>query len=126
MPTDDPKDFKIRVVVDMDSTTTQIGLLTRHLKGDGFFDVARHPKSEFVSETIAPTGEAGAYRVAGTLAFHGERKAIAFPARIAATPDEVTLEATLAIRQTEFGMAEAASKTTDEVPVRISLRHRRK
>jgi len=55
----DPKDMRIHVVVDMDSTTTKIGLLTKHLKSDDFFDVARYPKSEFALEGITPSSDAG-------------------------------------------------------------------
>lgn len=59
---DDPKEMRIRVVVNMESTTTKIGLLTRHLKGEDFFDVARYPKSEFELDGVSPLGEAGAIR----------------------------------------------------------------
>jgi hypothetical protein len=34
-------------------------------------------------------------------------------------------DASLVIRQTEFGMIESARKTKDDVPVHVSLRHRR-
>ena len=125
MPNEDPKDATIRVVVKTDSTTTKIGLLTRHLKGEDFFDVARYPEAMFVSDKIDPTSEPGHYQVTGTLAFRGVRKPLTFPARIVVTPGEVTFEATLVIRQTEFGMIEAARKTTDDVPVRVSIHHRR-
>jgi polyisoprenoid-binding protein YceI len=125
MPTPEPRNAKIRVVVDMDSTTTRIGLLTKHLKGPDFFDVAQYPKAEFVSEAIAPTSDASAYQVTGKLTFHGVQKTITFPARIRVTAGEVTFDGTLVIRQTEFGMAEAARKTKDEVPVHVTFHCRR-
>ena len=126
LPTGDPKDATIRVVVDMNTTTTQIGLLTRHLKGQDFFDVARYPSAEFVSQTISPTPETGLYQVAGTMTLHGVQKPITFPAQMVVTPDEVTLEATMTIRQSDFGMIEAAKKTKDDVPVRVSMRQSRR
>ena len=126
MPSDDPKDAKIRVVVDMDSTTTSIGLLTRHLKGEDFFSVAKYPKAEFTSTVIAPGSEPGTYRVAGMLTLHGVQRSVECPARITVTPAEVTFDGTLTIRQTDFGMTESARKTNDEVPVRILIRGRRK
>ncbi len=127
LPTDDPKDLRIRVAVDMDSTTTKIGLLTRHLKAEDFFDVARYPKAEFVLDGVAPPLDKSAnYPVSGHLTLHGVRKAISFPARIAVTPDEVTFDATIPLLQTEFGMTEAAKKTKDEVPVTVSIRGRRR
>ena len=126
VPTDDPKDIKIQVSVDMNSTTTKIGLLTKHLKSDDFFDVAHHPKSEFALDSIAPSNEAGRYQVSGKLTLHGVQKPISFPARITCMPDEVSFDATMTIHQAEFGMIEAAKKTKDEVPVTVSIRGRRK
>lgn len=126
MPTDDPKDMKIRVAVDMNSTTTKIGLLTKHLKGEDFFDAARYPKAEFVLDGVSPSGEVGRYQVSGKLTLHGVQQPVAFPARIVVTPAEVTFDATMTVRQTEFGMTEAAKKTKDEVPVTVSIRGQRK
>lgn len=126
VPTDDPKDLKARVAVDMASTTTNIGLLTRHLKAEDFFDVATYPQSEFALETVTPTAEPGQYQVAGQLTLRGIRKAISFPARIAVTPDEVSFDATIPLHQSEFGMIEAAKKTKDEVPVTVAIRGRRR
>lgn len=45
LPSDDPKEAKIRVAVDVGSVTTSIGPLTRHLKGEDFFDVAQYPRA---------------------------------------------------------------------------------
>jgi polyisoprenoid-binding protein YceI len=126
MPTDDPKDVRGRVAVDMDSTTTKIGLLTRHLKAEDFFDVAHYPKAELVLDGVAPAGEPGRFQVAGKLTLHGVQRPVAFPARIAVTADEVSFDGTMTVRQTEFGMTEAAKKTNDEVPVTVSIRARRR
>jgi len=126
MPTDDPKDMKVRVSVDMNSTTTKIGLLTKHLKDEDFFDVSHYPKSEFMLDSVSPLGEAGRYQVSGKLTLHGVQQPVSFPARIVVTPEEVSFDATLTVHQTEFGMTEAAKKTKDEVPVTVSIHGRRK
>ena len=125
-PTEDPKDLKIRVAVNMDSTSTKIGLLTKHLKNEDFFDVPRYPNSEFVLDGISPSAEAGRYTVTGKLTLHGVQRPLSFPARIAITPEEVSFEGTMTIRQSEFGMLEAARKTKDDVPVTVSIRCRRR
>ena len=39
--------------------------------------------------------------------------------------EAVSFEAKIMLRQTEFGMTEAAKKTRDEVPVTVSIRGRR-
>jgi len=51
---------------------------------------------------------------------------VVFPARIAIAAEEVSFDATMTVRQSEFGMTEGAKKTKDEVPVAISIRGRRK
>ncbi len=124
-PTQDPKDLKIRVTIDMQSTTTKIGLLTKHLKGEDFFDVAHFPTAAFVLDSVKPTGAAGQFQVSGQLTLHGVQRPVAFPARIAIAPDTVSFDATMTISQTEFGMTEAARKTKDEVPVTVSIRAKR-
>jgi len=126
VPTGDPKDLKIRVAIDMDSTTTKIGLLTKHLKAEDFFDVARFPKAEFVLDSVEPTGDAGQFQVFGKLSLRGVARPVAFPARIRITSERVSFNATINVLQTEFGMTEAARKTKDEVPVTVSIHAMRK
>jgi polyisoprenoid-binding protein YceI len=124
-PTDDPKDFKVRVAIDMASTTTKIGLLTKHLKGEDFFDAAKYPNAEFALDSVTPAGDAGSYTVAGRLTLHGVERPVSFPAKIAVTQAEVSFDATMNLRQSDFGMTEAVKKTKDEVPVTVSIHARR-
>jgi polyisoprenoid-binding protein YceI len=77
------------------------------------------------SEAVAPGPEPGLYQVAGQLQLHGVTGRVEFPARISVTPDELTFDGTMTVRQSEFGMIEAARKTKDEVPVQVSFRLRR-
>ena len=127
MLTADPKDATVRATVDMTSTKTNIGsLLTKHLKGEEFFDIARFPTAQFMSERIIPTSVAGIYQVTGQFTFHGVQRTMMFPARIIVTGDEIALDAILSLSQTAFGMTEAAKKTKDEVKVTVSVRGRRR
>lgn len=126
LPTDDPGRAKIQVVVDMNSTTTKIGLLTKHLKAADFFDVAHYPRAEFVSDSITATAETGIYRVAGRLTLHGVSRPVTFPARIDINPDTLAFDGTMVVSQTGFGMIEAAKKTKDAVPVRVAIRTKRR
>jgi polyisoprenoid-binding protein YceI len=64
--------------------------------------------------------------VSGKLTLHGVERPIVFPARIVVTPEAVTFDATMTVRQSEFGMSEGAKKTKDDVPVSISIRGSRK
>jgi polyisoprenoid-binding protein YceI len=125
MASNDPHEAHLHVVVDMKSVSTHIGLLTSHLKGEDFFDVARYPQAEFESESITPTAEPGRYQVTGQISLHGQRGPITFPARIRVNGNEISFEGTFSIRQSEFGMSEAARKTNDEVPVQVAIHGQR-
>jgi polyisoprenoid-binding protein YceI len=121
-PTSDPKDVRLYVEIDINSVFTRIGLLTRHLKGQDFFDVATYPRATFVSSKIDPAGTPdAAHLVTGDFTIHGQTRRIVFPARLAVTGEAVSLGATIVVKQSEFGM-NAEGKTDDEVPVTVSLR----
>lgn len=126
MPSDDVREARLTATVDMTSTTTHIGLLTKHLKAEDFFDVAKYPSAQFASTCITPTGERGRVVVSGRLTFHGVTKEVEFPAKLEVTPAEVSFEGTIPVRQTQFGMTESAQKTKDEVPVMVTFRGRRR
>jgi polyisoprenoid-binding protein YceI len=107
----------------MDSVTTKIPLLTKHLKRPDFFDVEHYPVATFVSRRIdLSTSEGASHVITGDLTIHGVTRGVAIPARIAVSPDQVELHATISVRQSEFGMEKAARKSDDLVPVTISAR----
>lgn len=123
LPTENPKDSRLTVRIETASVRTQIGLLTAHLKREDFFDVKQFPTATFASTQIVPEpGPDGAtHRVTGDFTIHGVTKAISFPARVAVTPDAVSLDGRFMISQTVFGMTTGAEKARDEVPVTVSI-----
>lgn len=123
LPTEDPKDTRLRVEIDMESVYTKIGLLTMHLKRHDMLDVQNYPTASFVSRRVEPNAKAdGGHLVTGDFSIHGVTRSVTFPARISVTPDAVTLDGTFTIRQTDFGMTESSAMTKDEVPVTVSVR----
>lgn len=123
LPADDLATARIAIDVDMQTTTTNWMLFTRHLKGPVFFDVGKYPRASFVSAAVRPDAAGGgACTITGALTFHGVTRPLTFPARITSTADGLTLEGRFTLRQTEFGMAEGAKKANDEVHVTVSLR----
>ena len=109
--------------IDMDSTTTNIALLTRHLKSADFFDVKQYPRASFASTSIQPSTTPGAtHLITGQLTFHGVTKTIAAPANLSLADGVLTLSSRFVIRQSEFGMTEAVKKTRDEVPITVNIR----
>lgn len=109
--------------IDMDSTTTSIALLTRHLKSADFFDVKQFPRASFTSTSIQPNTTPGAtHLITGQLTLHGVTKTITAPANLSLADGVLTLSSRFTIRQSEFGMTEAAKKTRDEVPITVTIR----
>jgi polyisoprenoid-binding protein YceI len=109
--------------IDMDSTTTSIALLTRHLKAADFFDVKQFPRASFASTSIQASTTPGATHViTGQLTLHGVTKTISAPANLSLADGVLTLSSRFVIHQSEFGMTEAVKKTRDEVPVTVTIR----
>jgi polyisoprenoid-binding protein YceI len=121
--TNDPCDSRLVIEIAMDSVATNIPLLTKHLKRADFFDVEHFPKATFVSTRVEASRAAGATHVlTGSLTIHGVTRTLSIPARFAVSDDLVALDATLEVRQSEFGMEKAARKSDDIVPITLSSR----
>ena len=123
LASNDPCDGRLSIEIDMDSVSTEIPLLTKHLKRADFFDVEHFPKATFVSSRVeASKGEGATHMLTGNLTVHGVTRMLSIPARFAVSADRVVLDATIEVRQSEFGMERAARKTDDLVAVTVSAR----
>jgi polyisoprenoid-binding protein YceI len=123
LATNDPCDSRLVIEIAMDSVATNIPLLTKHLKRADFFDVEHFPKATFVSTRVEASRAAGATHVlTGNLTIHGVTRTLSIPARFVVSADLVALDATLEVRQSEFGMEKAARKSDDIVPITLSSR----
>jgi polyisoprenoid-binding protein YceI len=119
---DDLQTARLALDIDMDSTSTNISLLTRHLKGKDFFDVQQYPRASFVSTSIQPSPTPdSSHVIAGNLTLHGTTRVVTAPANITLANGILTLQSRFVIRQSEFGMTEALKKSKDEVPITISI-----
>jgi polyisoprenoid-binding protein YceI len=120
---DDLSSARLTFDIDMDSTSTSIALLTRHLKSADFFDVKQFPRASFASTSIQPSTTPGAtHLITGQLTLHGMTKTIAAPANLTLADGVLTLGSRFLIRQSDFGMTEALKKTRDEVPITVTIR----
>jgi polyisoprenoid-binding protein YceI len=127
LPTDDPKDSRLKVRIEVDSLRTKIPLLTAHLKRSDFLDAKQYPVATFDSTQVlpepSPTGTT--HRVTGEFVIHGVAQTLTFPARMIVTQDAASFEATLPVAQTAFGMTAGAEKAKNEVPVTVTINARR-
>jgi polyisoprenoid-binding protein YceI len=123
LASNDPSDARLSIDIDMNSVRTEIPLLTKHLKRKDFFDVEHFPKATFISSRVETSKVEGATHVlTGNLTVHGVTRTLSIPARFAVSAELVALDATIGVRQSDFGMERAARKTDDVVAVTVSAR----
>jgi polyisoprenoid-binding protein YceI len=122
----DERPSKLEIAVKLGSVVTDRQGLTSHLKSAEFFDADKFPTATFTTETITPTPEEepSSYAVKGTMALHGVRGKLEFPAIITVEPDRVLGRATLEISAKAFGIDYAgmeAELAEDAVALAIEL-----
>jgi polyisoprenoid-binding protein YceI len=113
-----------RFVVDMTSISVTAtpkkpgkeGALEGHLKGDRWFDTAKHPTATVVIDSVSAGEAPGEYRLAGTLTLKEVTKPVAFPAKIVADASgALTTEATLTIDRTLWGITSSSGSFFDDL-----------
>ena len=111
--------------IDMASTWSDNEKLTGHLKAPDFFDVAKFPKSTFVSTEITPGGEKDAtHTVTGNFTLHGVTKSIKFPAKVAVAEGSAKVDSEFFINRKDFGIVypgKANDLIRDEVVIKLAL-----
>lgn len=118
--TKDITTLKITLNIDMNSTFTDDGKLTGHLKSPDFFDVKTNPTSKFVT-TKVEKGEKG-YTVTGKLTLAGKTKELSFPATIDAKGDNLTLTSNFSIDRNDWGISYGAGKIDDTIKLSVSVK----
>ena len=110
--------LKIDVEIDCDSLYSDDKKLTGHLKSPDFFAVKDHPKAKFVSTKVAKADKG--YIVTGDLTLLGKKKEVSFPTEIS-TGDKLTMNGTIEISRSEFGMNYKKGEIDDKVTIRVKV-----
>jgi polyisoprenoid-binding protein YceI len=117
---------RVNITIKTDSLTTDTPDLTKHLKTPDFFDIEKYPEATFVSTAIRPGGEKGAsHTVTGNLTLHGATKSVTFPATMAVTPNEASVDANFSINRKDFGINYAGAANNlirDDVVLTLRIR----
>ena len=119
-------DSKLDLSIPMESLTTTVSVLTRELKGEPWFDVAKFPTATFVSRKIVRTGSASA-QVTGDLTLHGVTKSEVFALHLVGAGVNplskvytVGFEGSGTIRRGDFGVKTDLPAVGDDVTLRIA------
>lgn len=125
------EESQVAIDIDMKSVFTDADGLTAHLQKEDFFAIEKFPKSSFVSTKIVADTAKGAdnYTVTGDLEMRGVKKSITFPAKIAISPAEVTVNSEFSINRKDFGIAYAGKADDlirDDVVLKLDMKAPRK
>lgn len=117
----------LRVTVKTTSVDSDAADLTGHLKSADFFDVEKFPTAVFsANEFVAKPGENGVtHEVGGELEFHGVKKAIRFPAKIAVDSTGAQGQAEFTINRKDFKIeypGKPDDLIKDEVLLKLDLK----
>lgn len=123
----DPTKSRVKTEISIASLKTSPEKLVAHLKSPDFFAVEEWPTSTFVSTGIVKNGEA--YTVTGDLTLRGQTKSLSFPATIAVTDAEVTVNADLVINRKDFAIVYPGAPDdliADNVSIKFELHAKKK
>jgi polyisoprenoid-binding protein YceI len=95
-------DPAIELTIDAASLETGNRMRDRHLRSPAFFDVEKHPQVRFVSDSVAPQGDA--LTVSGRLSAGGSSIPLEVSAQVRGVDGELEIEATATARQGQLGM----------------------
>lgn len=121
------KKGSVDVTIDAASVSTGYAVFDQHLRGEDFFDVARHPTITFKSDDLRFAGDALA-EVRGTLTIKGISKPVTLavqsfhcmphPMR---KKDACGANATAQIKRSDFNMGKHVPHVSDEVTLAIPI-----
>ncbi len=116
-----------KIVVNVNSLSTDTEKVTEHLKTDDFFDTAKYPTATFVvtkDNTMADLSSCGpadiceAAFLSGNFTIHGVTKAVSFP--VTRSANELAATFTLDLKQ--FGIDQTFANETVELRVTVPIR----
>lgn len=102
VPDNDFAGAYIEIEIDMSSTFSDDGDLTKKLVGEEFFEVALYPTASFASTAI--DGADGTYTVTGNLTLHGITKSLSFEAEVELNDSSLTAESEFSFNRKDFGV----------------------
>jgi polyisoprenoid-binding protein YceI len=116
-----PETASGRIVVEVASIDTGIGMRDRHLRSDDFLDAERHPQATFVVSAVRPEGRRVV--VSGELTIRGVARPVSVPVFVAVSPGAIRITGELTLNRREFGVAYQSrlNPIRDEVTVSFDL-----
>lgn len=109
----------VSVEIQTSSLSTEIENLTNHLQSPDFLDVREHPTITFETTSIEAADEGTT--LTGNLTLMGTTNEVSFPAQVSLTDGQLSLNATLTINRTDYGMDGVLDRVNEEVEIKVSV-----
>lgn len=112
------------ITVDMDSLTTDTEAVTKHLKTDAFFDVAKYPTAKFKFTKMEGVDAVGG-NASGIFTIKGKSKEVTFPYTLIKSNNAESVtgySATFNINMKEFGIDQKFANEVIELTVTVPLK----
>jgi len=106
------------VTIDAATINTDNSARDKHLKEDGYFDVANYPRIHFLSTKI--TGKGGTFTMYGHLTIKGKSKDISFPFTASPAGDGYVFKGSFKINRKDFGVG-GTSTISNELEVVLNV-----
>ncbi len=124
----DAKTASVDIVIDMDSITSGLPLLDKHMKNGDFLNVTDFPQATFKSTNVAFDGDRPV-SISGNLTLHGVTQPVTFavtaykhgPHGALQNRDSVGGNATAVVSRSAFGLGRLAPSVSDDVTIIIGL-----
>jgi len=124
----DAKAASVDLVIDMNSITSGLDLLDKHMRNADFLDTTKYPQATFKSTNVAFDGDRPV-SISGNLTMHGISQPVTFsvtafkrgPHGGLQNRDAVGGNATAVISRAAFGIGRYAPSVSDDVTITIGL-----
>lgn len=109
--------------VSADATTinTNNGSRDTHLKKEEYFDVASHPRLQFVSTKISATNNPATYTMEGNITIKGRTKLVSFPFTAVEKPDGYSFSGEFTINRRDFKVGGSSWVLSDNLIVSLNV-----
>ena len=109
------------VSVDAATINTNNGTRDNHLKKEEYFDVAQHPRLQFISTKISATGNPAVFKIEGNITIKGVTKLLNFPFTVVEKPDGDLFSGEFTINRRDFKVGGNSLVLSDNLIVNLSV-----
>lgn len=109
------------VSVDAATINTNNGSRDNHLKKEEYFDVANHPRLQFISTKILATSKPAIFKMEGNITIKGKTKLVSFPFTAVEKPDGYSFSGEFTINRRDFKVGGNSLVLSDNLIVSLSV-----